>query len=59
MTDKDFKKRLNELQEIRKLLREKESDLYNDFCESIKWQKNDVLNLETFIEVCKIFGYFF
>ncbi len=59
MTGKDFEKRLDELQEIRKQLREKESELYNDFCESVKFQKNDVVNLETFIELCKILGYIF
>lgn len=59
MTGKDFEARLNELKALKKLLREKETALYNDFCESVKWQKNDVINLETFIEVCKFFGYTF
>lgn len=59
MTEKDFEKRLDELKEIRKSLKEKEIELYNDFCESVKFQKNDVINLETFIELCKILGYIF
>lgn len=59
MTGKDFEARLNELKVLKKSLREKENALYSDFCESVKFQKNDVINLETFIELCKIFGYIF